>query len=760
MADRAQFLKLARARFKQAEVSEHEQRRRELDDLAFYAGSQWPEDIKKAREGQPAANGMPPIPAQPTLTINKSREPVRQVLNQADAAEIAIELAPADDFGDDTMDPAVEAEIELREGLVRRIQRTPEASDAFDWSGSRATIAGRGYFVVMTRYLPGKTNNQEIYLRNLYNQSSVTLDPAHEQKDGSDAEWGFIGTDMPWEQYQAEFPKDAEGKRNRVLSATSSEDFRALGDEAPDWFTVQGETRSCRVVEYWHTVRTTRMLATLASGDVAWEDELTTGTSVTETRPVIEKTIKWAKIDGVNVLEETDWPGPDMPIVKVLGEELHPYDQERRIEGMIRPMRDSGQGFNAMVSKLVSDIGYAPVPPFQATPEQIQGFEALYAVANTRHVPVLLYNNVGDAGDKLGPPTRTNIDTPIMAVTAAIQMFNEAIQSTSGVHDPSLGKVDPSLKSGKALMALQQQSAHGTSHYMSNRQRSLRYAGQVINNLLYPIYGAPGRLARIITGTGEAKTIKMAAPGVQSVNGQKVYRLTKDAGFNVAVKMTPSFQTRREQEANILAQLLQANPLLLTWFGDLFFKHQDGPGHQEMAERAKLMLDPKIQQLLEQEKQGGPQIPPQVQAQIQAQQQQIQAAEAAMAELKQALDTKKVEQEAKIKIAALQADQAVHLQKLKDATAIAVAQINATKGAAIADTTAQLELIALDHEAQQADADRQHATATQQADQAHASETQAADHSQASQLADQQHQQTLETNQQQADLAPAPTTET
>ena len=34
---------------------------------------------------------------------------------------------------------------------------------------------------------------------------AVVLDPSHEQADGSDALWGFVGTDIPWDQYKAEF---------------------------------------------------------------------------------------------------------------------------------------------------------------------------------------------------------------------------------------------------------------------------------------------------------------------------------------------------------------------------------------------------------------------------------------------------------------------------------------------------------------------------------------------------------------------------
>ncbi len=95
--DDREFIELARKRFKQANDADTEQRERELADLKFYAGDQWPEDIASSRKGTPANTqaGIPPITARPTLVINKVREPVRQVLNQErQADELAMIYTP------------------------------------------------------------------------------------------------------------------------------------------------------------------------------------------------------------------------------------------------------------------------------------------------------------------------------------------------------------------------------------------------------------------------------------------------------------------------------------------------------------------------------------------------------------------------------------------------------------------------------------------------------------------------------------------
>src|SRR6266567_916850 len=60
--DRAEWMEDVRKRFEQGAEADRDQVQRELDDLRFYALDQWPDDVKTARAGQNATNGLPPVP--------------------------------------------------------------------------------------------------------------------------------------------------------------------------------------------------------------------------------------------------------------------------------------------------------------------------------------------------------------------------------------------------------------------------------------------------------------------------------------------------------------------------------------------------------------------------------------------------------------------------------------------------------------------------------------------------------------------------
>lgn len=806
------WIETARDRYKLATDGSESQRTREREDLRFYAGDQWPADVLNARKGLvPQGSTVPAVPDRPSLVINKVREPVRQVLNQERGSDIGIELVPADDFGDLGVTPD-DTEVTLREGLVRRIQRAPEAADARTWSFSRSTIAGVGWRWVSTRYLPGKTNDQEIYIHKIFDQSAVRVDPSHEQSDGSDCEWGFPGGRWYlWDAYKAKWPNKAK-EPNRISSATMGE-FDGWAEEQPLWVKVDGKERSVYVADYLWCEHHPRTLCTMPDGSVEWKDQLSADADYDETlnRTVDQPKWKWAKIDGLNAepLEQADWAGTKFPMIKEVGEELHPFDQERRVEGMVRPSRDSQQGFNAMVSKQVEVVAMAPIAALQTDPEAIAGYEDWYKLAATRAFPFLPYRTYDEQGRQLAPAMRVPSDPNIVAIANAIQMFNDSIQATTGGSAPKRLHAGQSVQSNAAIQSLQREQEEGTSNYLDNHARSVRYEGMVINDLLYPIYGVrPGRLVRIMNGEGEQEAARigegegqppqgpdprrefqMLPPQTSPLTGMrapqapkqpKVFKLTKDANFNVIVKVTKSFDSRRTQEATTIGELLGANPVLLTWFGDLFFKNQDGPGHMQMAERAKVMLDPKIQALLAQ--QDGEQIPPAAMAKIADLQGRIQHAEAAMKELNTALETKQVENAAKVEIekmkgiigkqqAEIEAQRDVELQRMKDATTIRVAEINAmTKGVLIdheheADALARSEQQA--HEVALADIERQHAQAQADSDRAHQAAMGEQGHSQALEQGQQSHENALEQGeqsqagaleqqQQAADLAPEP----
>lgn len=674
---KASIIDQAKARWKQWVDAEHKQVDREREDLSFYEGiGIWPADIRMARSGQSGqTGGRPTVPARPCLTINNQRQPVSHVVNGIRQTEFGIEIIPADDFVQQG-GPIDHSEVELRENMVRRIQRESDATDARMWAAGRAVISGRGYYGIMTRYCPGKTMDQEIYYRRFYDQSQVALDPAHESPDGSDASWAFVTTTMRWDEYKGQYP-DAASDLDGPSSAFSG--WENLVTDNPDWFEGTDDDETTRIVmirEHWYKVDESRTLYTLPDGTLAYSDELPEGTETKglESRKVSLPKVKFVKLDGIHVLEETEWESPWIPILKILGEEIQPFDKERRAEGMIRPMREPVFGECVMASSLVETIGLAPKNPVIGAAGQFENFEAAWDEANVRNIPRLEYNPVVEVapGQMLPPPQRMPGPAPetIAAISGAIQMFAEYRKSTSGIPDPTLGNVDPSVRSGKAIKTLLDQARMGSTQYLDNLITTMKHEGRVVNSLLEPIYGRrPGRLVRLLTGDGKGapmpaimstqdqqmpfvvvgdgknKTAQPFNPAQHQGMQPKVYKLTPDADWNIAIKVSKNFDTRREAQNAQVTELVNSAPeMMIPVMGDLMFEFDDGPASPQIAQRMKAVLSPAVAQVAD----GGQPLPPQVQAQLAQMQQAGQAMQQELQRLQQIIQAKQVEAQTKI----------------------------------------------------------------------------------------------------------------
>lgn len=764
--DDDKFVAKAIKRWDLWQEADKEQLERENEALRFAAGEEWPEDLQAMRAGMDAANGLPAVPAKPCLSLRSILDPINQLNGDAQDSDLGFELVPADDF-EELIGPIDDTEIKLREGLVRRIQRNSDASDARLWGFDRGMKCGRGYWIVTTRYVDGKSNDQEVAVSRVYNQNGIGLDPAHEQPDGSDSEWGFGGFDyVPWDEYEMFWPEVADGSPNKVIGL-SDRDFVALGDDLPGWFTIEEDVRYCRVANYYHIVKTSRELATLADGSVEWEKDLPKGTEPVSTRTVIEKKVKWAKIDGKHKLEETDWPSPYIPIVKYVARELQPFDEEHRYEGIVQPAMASARGEDYMVSQLVWQIGLAPVPQIMMAVGQDDGLEPEYKSMNTRSLPVLHYNQTDLFGRPAPPPFKPPTNTEIGPISSAVAMFKEAFQAATESHGPSHGESDPALRSAKAINAVVGNDKHGSSNYMTNWARSIAYEGKIINSLLYPIYGTrPGRITRILDPSNNQESLmigkhftmqgtgKMARPVAAEPTdpAAKKYELTPDAKFNCVVTVTKKYQTIRQEEAAMLGQIIASDPAaMMAVYGDIWFKHQDGPGHEEMAERAKVMLAPQVQQAMAAKAQGMD-IPAPVQAHIQQLTKQKQKVEELLKKAQGLLQNETLKNQTTLEKTRMEVDRDIQLAHINNAAKIEAARITAAKQAPDEGSEVQEELLAtgIQHAQENFVADADHQRDLEKLAVEHTLETKASaqEHAQTMQQGEQAHAQQLEQGQQ------------
>lgn len=544
MSDSA-FIKLALERFQLAAEAEASNRRDSLDDLKFSVGEQWDAAVKSQRETE----------GRPCLVMNRTQQMIRQVVNEQRQQRPAVQINPVGGGADkDT--------AEIEQGIVRHIEVNSDAEIAYDHAFELMVRTGWGDWRILTEVVDDGSNEQEIKIKRIKNNFSVYFDPACSEPDFSDARYAFIVEDLQHEEYKSRFGKSKAASR---LS-----DLESVGDIPPGWM----DETFIRVAEYYY---------------IDGKDEAH--------RPIV----KWALINCIETLKKTTWPGRWIPIIRVVGDDLQ-VDGKRYLAGLVRMMKGPQMQYNFMRSAAVEQVALGPKAPWLAAEGQIEGHEEEWRTSNRKNHAVLVYKSTDVAGKPIPPPQRNVVEPPIQATALMCQMADDDLMATAGVNIERLGGDKGSEKSGRAILARQQQSQVATSNFSDNLARAMRFNARQLIDLIPHIYDVT-RIQRIINPDGSvdnivihngAGTAQEAKQIAQQNAIMKVFDVTVGR-YDVTVSVGPSYQTRRQEAFAMQTELLKiVPPELAKNVMDLVVANSDMPGADQIAKRWKKMLPPEM----------------------------------------------------------------------------------------------------------------------------------------------------------------------
>jgi hypothetical protein len=637
----------AKEQFRQVQDAEHDMRVEALEDLRFLNGDQWDDRIKTER----ITNDRP------CHTINRLPGLVRATTNPQRSNRISSRVLPVDDKSD------IET-AEVLQGIIRHIHVQSHADLAFDTAAFYAAAMGWGYWHITTEFSNAMSFDQDIVIKRIRNPFSVYLDPSSQEPDGSDADFGFITEQFTKKEFEQAYP-DADAK--------GLDDFRATGDDDADWITDQG----IRIVQYYYRKRrreTLLMVETpqgplpiLKSELENLEKQLDKELTVIANRETEIPYIKSCKLNAVEVLEQVEWLGLWIPIVKVIGDEIE-IDGKLHLNGIIRNAKEPQKQLNWMASAETESIALTPKAPIIVYEGQLEGHRKEWAEANTRNLAWLEIKPTAIAGQPAPFPQRLAADPNIVAIINARREAVDDLFATTGTNPPQIGA--PSNEtSGRAIIARVQQGETSNFHYGDNLRRSVEHGARIEVDLIPKIYDTD-RMVRIIGEDEEQKIVRVNAR-FQDNGKPKHYKLGVGK-YDVIATAGPSFGSKRQEVAAQMIELTRAYPQLMQIAGDILAENLDMPKAQELAKRLHKLLPPELQD-------GQQPIPPQVKAQLEQAKQMLEALSKELE--KRTQEVQELQSRQGIEMAKLQVNAQLEQQRLDSQEAIALlkAEIDAIK---------------------------------------------------------------------------------
>jgi len=621
--------------------------RESLEDLMFYSGQHWPEDILRQRNDD----------RRPSETINKLPAFVFQITNNMRMSEPQAKIRPVDNVTDpDT--------AEVIQGMIRGIMHNGNSKSAIDTASFYQVVSGMGFVRILTKYVDKESFNQELVVSRIENPMSVyfPIDLINEI-DFSDMPYCFIRTRISKDDFFEEYPNED----------MTSYDVGGVGED----YWVGGDY--LYICEYFEKKCEYEKMYLLSNGEItkdkarvkAAKEE---GLTVDNERDVETSKVIWRKITRSTILEEKEFPGEYIPVVPFIGQPIV-VNGEKRFLGMVRNAKSPQRMYNYAFNALIETLALAPRAPYVMAQGQIEGYEEIWATANSKNNAYLPYHPITIDSVAVPPPQRTAPPEAGSSLFASVNLASEQLKEVTGIYDASLG-AGGSEKSGKAIIARQKQGTVGSYHYVDNQATAIKHMTRIMVDIVPEIYDTE----RAVRMLGEDETEKIVM--VNKMHGdqndpEKLYDLTVGK-YDIVIDVGPDYETKRMETAENLMNIMQSNPQSAAPIMDLLYRNLDFTYAAEAGDRMKKIIQTQFPGVIEDEEdnQGGKQTEAQLQAMVQDLQKVMQAHQMTMQEngqLKQMLSGMQAQLASKQEENQIKADTAV----IKAQAEIQKAQIQA-----------------------------------------------------------------------------------
>ena len=519
-----------------------------LEDRRFYsiAGAQWEGSLAEQFNNKPR------------FEVNKIHLSVMRIINEYRNNRITVDFVSKDGNSNDNLASTCDM-------LFRADEQDSTADEAYDNAFEEAVGGGFGAFRLRTVYedeYDEDNDYQRIRLEPIYDaDSTVFFDLDAKRQDKSDARVCYVLTAMTRDAYIAEWNDDPSSWPKEIHQY----EF--------DWATPD----MVYVAEFYRVEEASELIRIFQNIDgeeeryseraFADDEELETMLDAIGTIEVRQKRVKRRKVhkyimSGSGILEDAGYiAGSEIPIVPVYGKRWF-IDNIERCMGHVRMAKDAQRLKNMQLSKLgeISALSTVEKPLF--APEQVAGFEMMWAEDNLKNYPYLLLNTVTDANGNetlAGPIGYTRPPAIPPALAGLLQITEQDISDLLG--NQEAGEQITSNISGKAVELIQTRLDMQTFIYMSNMAKAIKRCGEIWLSMARETMVEPGRKMKGIGAQGEMSSLELGKPMMNQETGEIEYENDlSNAKFDVTVDVGPSSSSKRSATVRALMGMMQITP--------------------------------------------------------------------------------------------------------------------------------------------------------------------------------------------------------
>lgn len=534
----------------------------------------------------------------PKIEFNKVSMSVMRIINEYRNNPITVDFVSKD--GEDNTKLA-----SVCDGLFRADMQASNGDLAINNGFEEAVKGGFGAIRVTEEYEDEEdpeNESQRIKIEAIYDaDTSVYFDLDAKNQDKSDARMCWVLYSMTREAYAEEW---GEEEGDGEYSGTSMPKDIPL--DRFDWYTPDFVyiAEWFRVEEVYETLQIWTNLA--GEEERYWSKEFKEDPTLkrkleavqsvfTRKRRIPRKKVHKYLVDGSRILEDCGIiAGKYIPIIPIYGMRSF-IDGVERCRGQVRMSKDPQRLYNMQTSKLAELAAYSSMAKPIVHPEQIAGWENLWAEDNVRDNPYLLLNMIlgpdGTTPVASGPIAYTQPPPVPPAMAALLQFTDVAMKEILGGSQEM--QAVPANTSAEAINSVFNRMDMQVYIFVSNLAIALKWAGNVWLSKARELYTQPGRKMKVLDAQNKTSTVQLMQP-VTDKNKNAIYENDiTEATFEVVSSVGPASTTKRQATVDTMLKLLpvvSSDPAMVKMLTSLVLLNSDAEGMDDVREYVRAEL--------------------------------------------------------------------------------------------------------------------------------------------------------------------------
>jgi hypothetical protein len=544
--------------------------------VSFVMGSQWTEDESKL------FIDYKKIP----LSFNKLAPLINHLLGEQRQNTPNLQVVP---------DRGVSVETAaVREALVKEISLNSSAKIVYQSAFQQAAIGGFGAYLIDTEYENEHSFHLNIVLRSIKDPTWCYWDVSAMSPCKTDGMCAGYRTRMSRKKFAGLYGKKIE---QQIGSDANYDEGSATG-----W--IFSNDNEITIIDDYERIYEKGNIYQLSSGRIVDSDELKdlpeeiaegkkfyvdNGELVTivHRRETYKYKIKHRKVAGDFILEETDFPSEQLPVIFVDQNSYIDKSGKQICRPFVKDARDAQRYINYLGTQSAYMMRVSRYDQFIISKANVRSPDTQLIWRDPATAQGgLVYDNAPDGSkpEQLRPPELSQ------SLITQYQRALADIEQCTGMYGTQMGE-QGNETSGAAIDARTRRGNYNTFVPFDSLNRAIACGGQIINEMIPRTHDSEREIMLNMPDTGMQKVILNRQVDEY---GSLIENDMTQGNYQIRLLPGASFEGQKQENLESIQTVLQADPSLFRLVADLYVDNLPMANNIEMRNRLRTIVPPEI----------------------------------------------------------------------------------------------------------------------------------------------------------------------